>query len=167
MQREVVQGCAMKHMSVHAQDLQTDGYDVGEIPEDESALMQSVLNDPEAKYNSADLNVAYKMKVDEYQKLCPYAEALEENWGKPPGAAPACARQCQAPWPAILKAAKTHPVSLAARSPLVGCRVSTLCVVAATIISLLDIESCMAMKTSGGTLCKSSFCKGGSTQEAR
>ena len=59
---------------------------MGEVPEDEGALMQSVLNDPEAKYNSADLNVAYKMKVDEYQKLCPYAEALEENWGKPPGA---------------------------------------------------------------------------------
>ena len=58
---------------------------MGTIPEDEGALMQSVLNDPEAKYNSADLNVAYKMKVDEYQKLCPYAEALEENWGKPPG----------------------------------------------------------------------------------
>lgn len=58
---------------------------MGEVPEDEGALMQSVLNDPEAKYNSADLNVAYKMKVDEYQKLCPYAEALEENWGKPPG----------------------------------------------------------------------------------
>ncbi len=67
------------------QDLKKDGYDVGEIPEDESALMQSVLNDPEAKYNSADLNVACKMGVDEYQKLCPFAEALEENWGKPPG----------------------------------------------------------------------------------
>ena len=88
--------CAMTHVYAHAQDLQTDGYDVGEIPEDESALMQSVLNDPEAKYNSADLNVAYKMKVDEYQKLCPYAEALEENWGKPPGLALACARQWQA-----------------------------------------------------------------------
>lgn len=70
---------------LYPQNLQEDGYDVGEVPEDETALMQSVLNDPEAKYNSADLNVAYKMKVDEYQKLCPYAEALEENWGKPPG----------------------------------------------------------------------------------
>ena len=97
VQREVVQGFVMTHMSVHAQDLQTDGYDVGEIPEDESALMQSVLNDPEAKYNSADLNVAYKMKVDEYQKLCPYAEALEENWGKPPGVVSARANWCQTP----------------------------------------------------------------------
>jgi magnesium chelatase subunit H len=25
------------------------------------------------------------MSVREYQKLTPYAEALEENWGKPPG----------------------------------------------------------------------------------
>jgi magnesium chelatase subunit H len=23
--------------------------------------------------------------VDEYQRLCEYSEALEENWGKPPG----------------------------------------------------------------------------------
>ena len=23
--------------------------------------------------------------MQEYQKLCEYAEALEENWGKPPG----------------------------------------------------------------------------------
>ncbi|KAK9822197.1 hypothetical protein WJX81_002621 [Elliptochloris bilobata] len=66
-------------------DLKQDGYDVGELPVDESALMQSVLNDPEAKYNSADLNVAYKMPVAEYQRLCPYADALEENWGPPPG----------------------------------------------------------------------------------
>lgn len=77
-------------VSLLSQNLQEDGYDVGEIPEDEGALMQSVLNDPEAKYNSADLNVAYKMKVDEYQKLCPYAEALEENWGKPPGTVATC-----------------------------------------------------------------------------
>ena len=32
------------------------------------------------------MNVAYRMNVDEYQRLCPYADALEENWGKPPGA---------------------------------------------------------------------------------
>ncbi len=77
-------------MCLLSQDLQEDGYDVGEIPADSGALMQSVLNDPEAKYNSADLNVAYKMKVDEYQKLCSYAEALEENWGKPPGMCATC-----------------------------------------------------------------------------
>ena len=45
-----------------------------------------VLNQEEARFNSADLNIAYRMPVDEYQRLCPYAEYLEENWGKPPGA---------------------------------------------------------------------------------
>ncbi|KAI7837358.1 hypothetical protein COHA_008797 [Chlorella ohadii] len=66
-------------------DLQRDGYDVGQLPMSEEALIKSVLTQDEAKFNSADLNIAYKMSVDEYQKLCPYAEALEENWGKPPG----------------------------------------------------------------------------------
>ena len=55
------------------------------LPINEEALIKSVLNDQDARFNSADLNVAYRMSVDEYQKLCPYAEALEENWGKPPG----------------------------------------------------------------------------------
>ena len=66
-------------------DLKADGYDVGDAPADSTALMQSVLNDETARFNSADMNVAYKMSVDEYQRLCPYAESLEENWGKPPG----------------------------------------------------------------------------------
>ena len=47
--------------------------------------LRQVLQQEEARYNSADLNIAYKMSVDEYQRLCPFAEALEENWGKPPG----------------------------------------------------------------------------------
>jgi magnesium chelatase subunit H len=44
-----------------------------------------VLQAKEAKFNSADLNIAYRMPVAEYQQLCEYSEALEENWGKPPG----------------------------------------------------------------------------------
>jgi magnesium chelatase subunit H len=44
-----------------------------------------VLNDSEARFNSADLNIAYKMSVDEYYKKCDYATALEENWGPAPG----------------------------------------------------------------------------------
>lgn len=46
---------------------------------------RSVLNQSDAKHNSADLNIAYRMKTAEYQQLCEYSEALEENWGKPPG----------------------------------------------------------------------------------
>lgn len=71
-----------------AQELQADGYDVGKLPEEEGDLIKSVLNDETARFNSADLNVAYKMDVPEYQRLCPYAEALEENWGKAPGDCP-------------------------------------------------------------------------------
>jgi len=66
-------------------ELQKEGYDVGTIPSNEKALIDSVLNQAEARFNSADLNIAYKMPVKEYQELCEYSEALEENWGKPPG----------------------------------------------------------------------------------
>ena len=45
-----------------------------------------MLNQEEARFNSADMNVAYRMNVDEYQRLCAYSGELEENWGKPPGA---------------------------------------------------------------------------------
>jgi hypothetical protein len=48
-------------------------------------FLQSVLTQKEAKFNSTDLNIAYKMPVSEYTQLCEYSEALEENWGKPPG----------------------------------------------------------------------------------
>eukprot|EP00193_Tetraselmis_chui_P012881 CAMPEP_0177771118 /NCGR_PEP_ID=MMETSP0491_2-20121128/11369_1 /TAXON_ID=63592 /ORGANISM="Tetraselmis chuii, Strain PLY429" /LENGTH=1394 /DNA_ID=CAMNT_0019288541 /DNA_START=132 /DNA_END=4315 /DNA_ORIENTATION=- len=66
-------------------EMKSKGYDVGEMPENEEALIQSVITDGNAQFNSADLNVEYKMSVSEYQQLCPYAEDLEENWGKPPG----------------------------------------------------------------------------------
>lgn len=66
-------------------DLRADGYDVGMLPPSADDLMKTILNASEARFNSAELNVAYRMSVDEYQRLCPYAEALEENWGKPPG----------------------------------------------------------------------------------
>ncbi|GBG64101.1 hypothetical protein CBR_g40549 [Chara braunii] len=66
-------------------DLKRDGYNVGDLPESSEALIEEVLHDKEAKYSSPDLNIAYRMSVREYKKLTPYAEALEENWGKPPG----------------------------------------------------------------------------------
>lgn len=33
------------------------------LPMDETALIKTVLNQTDAKYNSADLNIAYRMKV--------------------------------------------------------------------------------------------------------
>jgi len=44
-----------------------------------------VLNDPEAKIQSPELNVAYRMNTEEYYDLTPYAKDLEENWGPAPG----------------------------------------------------------------------------------
>mmetsp|Transcript_46824 Transcript_46824/g.104925 ORF Transcript_46824/g.104925 Transcript_46824/m.104925 type:complete len:1471 (-) Transcript_46824:11-4423(-) len=65
--------------------LQEEGYNVEGIPDDVEALQKSILEDPMQQFNMADLNVEYRMSVDEYQQLCPFAEDLEENWGKPPG----------------------------------------------------------------------------------
>jgi len=65
--------------------LKADGYDVGDAPMDKEAIMESVLNDPEAKISSPELNVAYRMSTDEYYELTPYATDLEENWGPAPG----------------------------------------------------------------------------------
>ncbi|KAL7549160.1 hypothetical protein ACHAWF_012422 [Thalassiosira exigua] len=65
--------------------LKSEGYDVGDAPDDKEAIMESVLNDPEARINSPELNVAYRMNTDEYYELTPYAKDLEENWGPAPG----------------------------------------------------------------------------------
>ena len=66
-------------------ELKGEGYDVGDAPLDTEELIDTILNDKEARINSPELNVAYRMSVDEYQDLTPYASDLEENWGPPPG----------------------------------------------------------------------------------
>ncbi|KAL5719719.1 magnesium chelatase [Ranunculus cassubicifolius] len=66
-------------------DLKNDGYSIDDLPETAEALIEEVIHDKEAQFSSPSLNVAYKMGVREYQNLTPYAGALEESWGKPPG----------------------------------------------------------------------------------
>ncbi|KAM7505460.1 hypothetical protein LguiB_004364 [Lonicera macranthoides] len=66
-------------------DLERDGYNLEGLPESSEALIEDILHDKEAQFSSPNLNIAYKMGVREYQSLTPYANALEENWGKPPG----------------------------------------------------------------------------------
>merc|ERR1719183_1007451 len=62
------------------------GYDLGrELPESVEALVDDVLHEKEARLAAPTLNVAYKMSVNEYKDLTPYAADLEENWGPPPG----------------------------------------------------------------------------------
>jgi len=65
--------------------LKQEGYDIGDAPMEKEAIMESVLNDPEARISSPELNVAYRMSTDEYYELTPYATELEENWGPAPG----------------------------------------------------------------------------------
>jgi magnesium chelatase subunit H len=65
--------------------LRQDGYAIGDLPEDAHKLMLEVLHDAEAQYNSPELNVAYRMSVEEYERLTPYQERLHESWGPPPG----------------------------------------------------------------------------------
>merc|ERR1711988_388679 len=48
-------------------------------------LMESILNDVEAQISSPELNVEHRMTVAEYEKLCPFAKDLEDNWGPAPG----------------------------------------------------------------------------------
>lgn len=65
--------------------LQNNGYDLPELPESPKELMEAVIHDAQAQYQSPELNVAYRMSVEEYERLTPYSERLEENWGQPPG----------------------------------------------------------------------------------
>mmetsp|Transcript_40108 Transcript_40108/g.95936 ORF Transcript_40108/g.95936 Transcript_40108/m.95936 type:complete len:1488 (-) Transcript_40108:430-4893(-) len=67
------------------QRLKQEGYTIEGLPDSVEGLQKSILEDPEASYSMADLNVEYRMSVSEYQQLCPFATDLEENWGPPPG----------------------------------------------------------------------------------
>jgi len=66
-------------------ELKRKGYTIGEIPETTEEIVDMILNDKEAKFDSPTLNVAYSMPVSEYEELTPYAKDLEENWGPAPG----------------------------------------------------------------------------------
>jgi magnesium chelatase subunit H len=67
------------------QGLKNNGYDLPELPESAEQLMQEVIHDATAQYQSPELNVAYRMSVEQYERLTPYYERLNENWGPPPG----------------------------------------------------------------------------------
>ncbi|MBD1923414.1 magnesium chelatase subunit H [Microcoleus sp. FACHB-831] len=65
--------------------LKQNGYDLPELPGSAMELMQEVIHDAQAQYNSPELNIAYKMSVEQYERLTPYYQRLEENWGAAPG----------------------------------------------------------------------------------
>ena len=73
--------------SIHRvmEEMKAKGYDIKDLPATPRALLEAVINDANAMQGSPDLSIAHRMSVEEYERLTPYSERLEENWGKPPG----------------------------------------------------------------------------------
>jgi magnesium chelatase subunit H len=66
------------------QALKRDGYEV-EVPSSADELREMLLNGNSERFG-ATANVVYRMSVDEYRRLCPFVEEIEEEWGSAPGA---------------------------------------------------------------------------------
>jgi magnesium chelatase subunit H len=63
--------------------LKADGYTVM-LPASAEDLRERMLGGNSEAYG-ATANVAYRMKTDDYRKLCPYVEQVENDWGAAPG----------------------------------------------------------------------------------
>ncbi|HKY28690.1 MAG TPA: cobaltochelatase subunit CobN [Pyrinomonadaceae bacterium] len=63
--------------------LKADGYNL-DLPSSPDALRNKLLDGNSEKFG-ATANVAYRMSVDEYRRLCPYVDEIEEEWGRAPG----------------------------------------------------------------------------------
>jgi magnesium chelatase subunit H len=63
--------------------LRAEGYAV-EVPSDAEALREMLLGGNSETFGAV-ANVAYRMTVEEYLSLCPYAVEIEKEWGVAPG----------------------------------------------------------------------------------
>jgi len=63
--------------------LREEGYNV-EIPDSADSLRERLLGGNSEGFG-APANVAYRMNVDEYRRLCPYVREIENDWGTAPG----------------------------------------------------------------------------------
>jgi magnesium chelatase subunit H len=63
--------------------LQREGYNV-ELPPGADELREMLIGGNAESFAST-ANVAYRMRVDEYRRLCPYVDEVEEDWGAAPG----------------------------------------------------------------------------------
>lgn len=63
--------------------LKSEGYAV-DLPESADHLRELLLEGNSSEYGTV-ANVAYRMTVDEYRRLCPYVEDIEREWGRAPG----------------------------------------------------------------------------------
>ena len=66
------------------QRLRADGYAVS-VPSSADELREMLLGE-NSEILGATANVAYRMPVDEYRRLCPYVDEIEVEWGAAPGA---------------------------------------------------------------------------------
>ncbi|HVG21470.1 MAG TPA: cobaltochelatase subunit CobN [Blastocatellia bacterium] len=64
--------------------LKSEGYAV-DLPESADRLREILLEGNSSEYGTT-ANVAYRMTVDEYRRLCPYVDDIEREWGRAPGA---------------------------------------------------------------------------------
>jgi magnesium chelatase subunit H len=65
------------------QKLKAEGYDV-ELPESADALRERIIGGNAERFAST-ANVAYRMKVEEYRRHCPFVSEVEDEWGAAPG----------------------------------------------------------------------------------
>src|SRR5262245_9168067 len=64
--------------------LKAEGYTV-DLPASPERLREMLLEGNAGEFGSLG-NVAYRMSVDEYRKLCPFVDDIEREWGRAPGA---------------------------------------------------------------------------------
>jgi len=64
--------------------LSQDGYRV-EVPQSADALRRMLIEGNTDKFGTS-ANIAYRMTVHEYKRLCPFVNEIETEWGKAPGA---------------------------------------------------------------------------------
>jgi magnesium chelatase subunit H len=63
--------------------MKNDGYDVA-VPESADALRERLIGGNSEQFG-ATANVAYRMTVDEYLRVCPFVSEIEAEWGPAPG----------------------------------------------------------------------------------
>jgi magnesium chelatase subunit H len=63
--------------------LRTEGYEV-ELPASVDELRGALIGG-NAESFAANANIAYRMSTDEYRRLCPYVDEVENEWGSAPG----------------------------------------------------------------------------------
>ena len=63
--------------------LKADGYNI-QLPASPDELRSKILDGNSEKFGATS-NVVYRMDVDEYRRLCPYVDEIEQEWGRAPG----------------------------------------------------------------------------------